>query len=73
MLRNGSTWRLTALLLLGGLALLAACGDKKPAPRSPKDHQAGGKTGQGAGGGEGLPPLEEVDPADHDIEVPPAP
>lgn len=30
-----------------------------------------GKDGQG--GDDGLPPLEEVEPAEEDVEVPPAP
>ncbi len=60
--------------LLAVVFLVLACGDNKPDPNTPASGQ-GGEMNQdgGEGGDNGLPPLEEVEPADEDVVVPPAP
>jgi hypothetical protein len=64
-------------LVLAGIfavgALVAGCGDK-PRADSPNNGHKGEITDPANGGGTpGVPPLESVEPAEHDIEVPPAP
>jgi hypothetical protein len=66
----GSLWNAVWLLPLG---LALSCGDAKPRADSPTGSHKGEITDPGAGGSPGVPPLDSVDPADHDIEVPPAP
>ncbi len=63
-----------ALLLAGLWGGVSGCGDQQATPKAPRPGQGAEIHGAGGqGGGTGLPPLEEVEPADEDIEVPPAP
>lgn len=74
MRSNGSWFVWNAVWLFGLVLGIAACGDPKPDPKAPKNGQGAEMHGtDGQGGGASLPPLEEVEPADEDIEVPPAP
>lgn len=74
MRSNGSWFVWNAVWPLALVLGLAACGDGKPDPKTPKNGQSAEMNGTGGeGGGAGLPPLEEVEPADEDVEVPPAP
>jgi hypothetical protein len=51
----------------------AACGGGSSEAKGADDEQESEMTGESGFGGEELPPEEDVEPADHDIEVPPAP
>ena len=65
--------RLVFAVLLG--AAVAACGPATPNPDDPNSSSSSG-SGDGEGGGAGIDPAlnaDPVTPADHDIEVPPAP
>jgi hypothetical protein len=74
----GSSFPCNAALVLalsvGGGVIAVGCGDNKPDPKSQKDGQQDEMKGEGGQQADSkLPPLEEVEPADEDVEVPPAP
>ncbi len=75
MARIGSAHFRNTLFALSLLMGAAACGDSKADAKSPGTEQDPEMTRQNGGGGgdPSLPPLEEVEPAEEDVEVPPAP
>ncbi len=74
MLGIGSSSSTNVLAALMLAALFAACGDNKQEAKSPSERQDSEMTDETGSEGEGeVPPLEEVEPASEDVEVPPAP
>jgi hypothetical protein len=74
MVRFGSAyalWRVAILLALTQPVL--GCGGDKPEVKRPIGGQGAEMTAESGFGGEAEEADEEVEPADHDIEVPPAP
>lgn len=69
---SASTHRPVAFVL-GAVFLAAGCGGSKPSARDPDGKQGSEMMKESGFGGEESEASEDVEPAEHDIEVPPAP
>jgi hypothetical protein len=73
MVDNGSSYRgVGRALALAAVCVLFGCGGPSKDAQGPGAAQGSEMTGEG-GGQRFADELEDVDPAEHDIEVPPAP
>lgn len=74
MARFGSaSTRPRVAFVLGAVSLLVGCGGGTAAARDADSKQDAEMTRESGFGGEESEGAEDVEPADHDIEVPPAP
>ncbi len=64
---------LGAGFVLGAIFVFVGCGGGQPAAEGPDGEQRTEMTKESGFGGEESDSADDVEPADHDVEVPPAP